>query len=195
MPNLIVTLGYGRASGLSTKANLIVTLGYGNYIELLQLLTRYSLVNIKRSLDKYIYDNLGVIENMRVDYEGVPFNTMTVNEWAVPRIVSMRRNFHRQGSDTEYGQTNNIVYGININVKKSGATTTDRHYVLRDDIVSYFRVGQDIPLRDYSASGSTLVCYMRVRDLVEDNSLKDNNELLKYKVGVKLDFTEMVPEA
>jgi len=179
MSNLIITMGYGQAAdipdGVLSQSSLIV--------------------NVKRSLDKYIYDNLDVNQNMNVDYEGLPFDNIAINEWITPRIIDMPREYHRQGSDTEYAQTNNIIYSININVKKSGATTTDRHYILRDDVVNYFRIGQDISLRDYAASGSTLICYMRVRDLMEDSSLQDDNELLGYKVKVMLNFTEMVVEA
>lgn len=178
-------------------SNLIITMGFGQAADIPDgVLSQSSLmVNVKRSLDKYIYDNLDVNQNMNVDYEGLPFDNIVVTEWIIPRIKEMPRQYHRQGSDTEYAQTNNVLYDININVKKSGATTTDRHYILRDDVINYFRIGQDISLRDYAASGSTLICYMRVRDLKEDNPQTDDPDLMKYKIGLELDFTEMVTNA
>lgn len=175
--------------------NLIVTMGFGESDILPEgVLSQGSLsINIKRSFEQYIKSNLGGA-GFNVDYEGLPFDDTAYSEWIRPRIIEMPREYHRQGSSTEYGQTNNVFFSVDINVKKSGATTTDRHYILRDDVVNYFRVGQDVPLRDYAASGSTLICSMRVRDMTDDNSLEDDPDLLKYKVGFEMDFTEMVTE-
>jgi len=188
--NLIITLGVGNA-------NLLPTLGFGYSYEIpTGLCYKNSLsVNIKKSIDSYVRDNLMVNNDFAIDFEGVPFNNVKVQEWLTPRIISMPRKYHRQGSEDKYAQTNNINLNIDTHVKVSGATTSDRHYVLRDDTINYFRIGTDIPLRDYTGSGSTLVCYMRVRKINEDRPLFDDPLLLKYRVGFELDFTEMVTEA
>ena len=61
-------------------------------------------VNIKRSLDKYIYDNIYTTEGIDVDIEGLNFEESVHNEWIAPRILDIEPRFHRQGSSTQYAE-------------------------------------------------------------------------------------------
>lgn len=169
-------------------------MGYGPISELLDgTLTESSLsTNIKRSFDQYIKVNIETGEGYNVNYEGVPFDDAAIGTWIQPRILDFSREYHRQGSGTEYATTNNIFFQINIFVKKSAVTLADIHYNMRDVVAGYFRIGQDITLRDYIASGSTAICNMRVRDVVTDTPMPETNEFLQYAVAWEIDFTEMV---
>ena len=46
--------------------------------------------NIKRIIDKYIYDNLYTEENLTIDYEGIKFGGMGSSEWIQTRIIDSR---------------------------------------------------------------------------------------------------------
>jgi len=109
--------------------------------------------NIKRSLEKYFNDNLNTIESFSINWEGLPFNNISVAEWLMPRIINFNSVYMRQGSATQYADDLNIMFSINIFVKKSNITVSDREYSIRDTISKYFKIGEIINIYDYSGDG------------------------------------------
>lgn len=149
--------------------------------------------NVKRSLEKYIWDNLYTTEGISVDFSGLPFDNISITEWVVPRFLT-NREYVSWASATEYGYDNHIVLNITVNVKKSGATITDKHYVLRDNIINYFKIGEDINLNDWVDTGD-YICNMRVREVLEDFPLPESDLLLSYRVVLGINYTEQTVKA
>lgn len=147
--------------------------------------------NVKMSLDKYIYDNLETTEGLAVDHEGVPFDNTVNDEWVQPRVLDFDTNYLRQGSSTEYGDSVDIFYNVNIFVKKSGLTISHRHYAIRDIVANYFKVGKDVDIKNYAESGTTQIAKMRVRDLVTDNPMPETNKYYQYSVAWNINFTRL----
>ena len=129
------------------------------------------MANIKASLDDYCRKTLGTSESLSIDYEGLPFDNASVLEWVMPRIVDTIPTFHRQGSNSQYGEDVNILFHTNIFVKKGGQTTAVRHYIIRDAVASHFRIKQDIPIKNFAAGGEVIQDNMRVRRIVTDAPL------------------------
>ena len=130
-------------------------------------------------------------EGIDINFEGVPFDDTAKSKWIKPTILDTLSTFHRQGSATQYAQTNNILYQINIFVKKSGVTQSDEHYRIKEIVNKYFKIGSDISVLDYANSGTTLINKMRVRSFDTDFSLPETNELLQYVLAYELNFTEL----
>jgi len=151
--------------------------------------------NIKMSLDKYVYDNLSASEGLTINYEGVPFNDTSCDSWIQPRILNISSDYHRQGSGTQYGEYTNILYQINVFTKKSGITTSHAHYTIRDQVANYFRVKQNIDIKDYINSGTTQLDVLVVRDIVNDNPLSEDNEYYQYVMAWELDYTRLTTQA
>ncbi len=152
-------------------------------------------VNIKMSLDKYIQDNFQTTEGIDIDYEGLPFDSTASTEWIQARIVDIQSDFMRQASGTEYGEDTNILLSLNVFVDKSGVTMSHKHYYLRDKIFNYFKVKQNIALRSYADSGTTLLAYMQVREVVTDRVIGETNEYYQYATAFSLDFVRKTTEA
>jgi hypothetical protein len=156
-------------------------------------LTGASQANLKMSLDKYFYDNISTTENISVDWEGLPFDDNTVDDWVQPRIIDTIADYHRQGSSTEYGETANVLFQVNIFVKKGYTNTSDRVYRIRDIVAKYFKIGEDISLKDY-INASASIGNMRVRHF-EDGLLAETGELFQHLCQVELDFTRLATKA
>ena len=124
-----------------------------------------SMTNIKRSLDKYCENYLGDIENYNIEYEGLPFDQIASKEWVRPKLIEVIPSYTRQGSSTQYSEDAGVIFQIDIFVHQSGATTSERTYEMRDHVAKYFKVGEDIELRDYVDDDSDLGT-MRVRNLI-----------------------------
>jgi hypothetical protein len=173
---------------------IAITRGFGSpfiLAEAGQLVDSTLSVNLKRSLDKWVYDNIKNTEGIPTDFEGLPFDNSGVSEWITPRITSQNRTFYRQGSATEYGQVDSVSFRVEAYAKKSGVTVSDRHYAMRDIVANYFRIGQDIPLVDYAGDGVSTICWLRVRESIEDAPLPETQEENKYGMEWKMDFTEL----
>ena len=149
------------------------------------------ITNVKMSLDKYVGDNLGTTENLKVDFEGVPFDNTANTEWIQPRILDFGSTYNRQGSNTEYAESVDIFYNINIFVKKSGVTVSHRHYALRDIVANYFKIGEDIDIKNYAEGGTTQITNMRVRELVTDSPIPETNEYYQYSLAYNINWTRM----
>jgi len=142
-----------------------------------------NITNMKRCFDSYVKTNLSGVS---IDFEGLPFDNLAVSEWIQPRIIDGYDN--RSYRDSEVKQSATILYQINVFVKKSGATTTDRVYAIRDMIDTCFKIGKDIVYT--SSSGSTLAI-ARVRELKNDFPIGDDNELSQYILAWEIDFNEV----
>ena len=171
------------ADGLPIYFSLPDTLGSHGYI-----------TNVKRSLDKYLFDNIYTTNSIYVDYQGLSFSTFTVDEWIHPRIVDIKRTYLRQGSSTQYANKIDIFYGMFIYVKKGHQTTSDRHYKLKDIIQQYFIYNQKISLYNYVDNGA-FVTYMKVREVDDNGPLQENNNLYSYLIQYRIDFTELILQA
>lgn len=152
-------------------------------------LTGASAANFKMSLDKYCKDVLESNEGLSVDWEGLPFDTTGSSHWIQPRIVDTISEFHRQASGTEYGETANVLFQINIFVKKGFTNVSDEVYRMRDVIAKYFKVGEDITLKDYINAGAS-IGKARVRDFA-DQPIAETNEMYQHVCQVELDYTRV----
>jgi len=149
--------------------------------------------NIKRSLDKYVYDNLDVDgEGLNIDYEGVPFESTGKAEWIQYRPMFVPGDFMRQGSSTEYANDSSLLANFNVFVQKSGVTVSDKHYKVRDWVANYFKIGQSIGIYDYVSGATTATSYMTVRE-VETDTVVPNDSFYQYNFTVVIGWTEMVP--
>jgi len=148
-----------------------------------------SSVNIKRSLDTYIKTNIYTTEGIYVDFEGVKFDQENKAEWIQPRILDSRATFLRQSSITQYGENVSFLFQTNIFVKKGGATTSDRHYAIRDTMMKYFKHNQSITIYDYAGSGVTNLGYMKVRGIQDDFSMREEQNFYQYVISWELYLT------
>jgi len=144
--------------------------------------------NVKRSLEKYIWNNLYTTERISIDFSGLPFDNSSATEWVVPRFLTDRK-YVSWASGIEYGYNNNIILNITVNIKKTETTITDRHYVLRDIIVNYFKIGEDIDLTDW-VDTENYICNMRVREIIEDFPLPESDTLLSYRIVLGINYIE-----
>jgi hypothetical protein len=150
------------------------------------------MANIKLSLDQYVYANLKTTEGLSVDYEGVPFDETSESlSWIQPRLLTPISTYYRQGSSTQYGEDLELLFQINIFVKKSGVTTSFKHYDIRDRIANYFKVGQDINIKAYAEGGSTQVAVMRVREMVTDFPIEEDPLLYQYSLAWIISHTRL----
>ena len=145
----------------------------------------YNLTNMKRCFDSYVKENLEIIESLNINFEGLPFDDNLVNGWITPRILDSYDN--RAYRDDEVKQSANIFYQVSIYTKKSSVTSSEEHYRVRDCVDRYFHIGKDIV---YQQSGSTLAI-ARVRELINDFSLPETNELYQYVLAYEIDYNEI----
>jgi len=151
-------------------------------------LTQASATNLKRSLEKYFYDTIYTIEGLNINWEGVPFDDTAVSEWVQPRILDISSVYARQASSSKYGEISDVLFQVNIFVKKSGVTVSDRHYVIRDTIANYFGIGQSINLKHYIGDSSQLDI-IKVRDIVNDSPMPEAQTLYQYIIAFELSYT------
>jgi hypothetical protein len=139
------------------------------------------IINLKRGLDKYVKDNLTDVEGIPTSFEGLPFDNLEVSEWIQPRIMGLF-DLAMRNSD---GQAS-FLYQVDVVVKKSGATSSDRVWQLKDKVKAYFLIGKDI---FYAVSGTTL-CRARVRELVNDLPLPES-ETHRHILAWDMDLEEV----
>lgn len=149
-------------------------------------------VNIKRSLEKYFYDNLQVSEGFDIDWEGVKFDDTNSSEWLQPRIIDSDSKYIGHASATEYGEQTDLLFQVNIFVKKVSTSLSDRHYSIRDIIAGYFTIGQTIPIADHVNSSQTTITYMKVRGIDDDRILPETQNLYQYIISFNIDYTKAV---
>jgi len=157
--------------------------------------TASSAGNIKRSIDTYIHDNLYTIEGLSIDFEGLPFDSRSVvSNWVQPRIIDFDSIFYRQGSGTQYGELVNVLFQINVFTKQSGTTAASEHYRIRDVVAGYFKIGDDIAVKNYVGDGSTNIDSLRVRD-IKDVIIPESKEFYQHSFSIEMDYTRLTTEA
>ncbi len=147
--------------------------------------------NVKASLEKYIADNLVTTEGLRVAFEGVPFESATEDEWIEERIESFgNTDFGRQVDTTRMGQTTQVMLSFNIFVNPDKTIKSNRHYELRDKVLNYFTIGTTINMYDfYNNNFSTVVQILKVRDILTDRAIQDDN-FWRYEIVIGVDWLE-----
>lgn len=151
-------------------------------------LTGSSAANLKMSLDKYCKDKFVTLENIDVDWEGVPFDNKSVVEWIQPRIIDTKALYVRQSSSSNYAENANILFQISIFAKRGYEIVTDRIYRIRDIIAKNFKMGKDINIYDY-INTSTSVSIVRVRDLSDQFLGEDINGILQHIIQITMTYT------
>jgi len=149
-----------------------------------------SIRNFKRSIEKYIQDNLYAIENIDIDFEGVPFDDTAKTEWITPRILDISNKYIGYGSSTQYAEDTNVLYQFNIQVKKSNIIVSDRAYTIRDIIAKYFKINEQIILYNHIDDDIKLNS-IKVRKIVNDFELSETNELIQYVFSLEIDYTKL----
>lgn len=150
--------------------------------------------NVKRSLDRHCRIVFAIDEGIDVDYEGLPFDNRTSDEWIAPRILTLDSMFHRQASVTTYGETINILYHVNIFVKKDSMSYADRHYALRDIVAKNFKIGEKIELYDFAEGGTDRQEWIKIRRIITDQPMPpdiggESQNLYQYAFAVEMDYT------
>lgn len=149
-----------------------------------------SLTNLKMSLEKYVYDNIYIIKGIDIDFEGLPFDQTNKLEWIQPRILSVSSPVYcRQSSGSQYGEIVNILFQINIFVKKGEQISSDRHYRLRDLVDNYFKIRNAINIKNYIDDDSSNVGLVRVNELITDTALPESQNLYQYCLAWELYMT------
>jgi len=188
LSNRIITKGLGdQAGGVQT----LIVKGFGVSVAIVVEIIGDSakVTNLKRSLEKYIYDNVQVGEGYTISYDQVPFNDKNYDYWFQPRLTGIKRDFNRQVSSTEYGNEAMAFLKVNIFVKKSGVTLSDKHYLMRDVVAEHFKIGQEIDLRDYVGDDAD-VTKVKVRDIISEGPLPESINFLQYEIVWQLNYTE-----
>jgi hypothetical protein len=144
------------------------------------------LANLKKSVEKYFYDNLVNVEGFTVDWEDGEFSSQGLNEWLQPRLLErIETHFHRQtDSAGSLGATWETLLNINIFVRQQAGTTmnTARTREIRDILFGYFEpVKTLISLKDYETGGYPEVGKIVVWEIDSDRSLGEVEPgLLQY---------------
>jgi len=148
--------------------------------------------NIKRSLYYYFKNNLETTEGLSIDWgEGLPFDNTSKTEWIQPRIIDSISDYSRQGSSTQYGNNLDVMFNINIFIKKSNIVKSGREYAIRDIVAKYFKVGEVITIYDYSGDGSSDIGSMKVRDIITDDIISETNILYMYNLTYLINATTL----
>lgn len=146
--------------------------------------------NIKASFEKYIHDNIVMIEGLNVNFEGLPFESEGKVEWIQESMMKGGYDYHRQVDNENYGKTSVIMINFNIFVNKDKVKKTNRHYEIRDIIAEYFKIGTQVDLYDFSqADFNNSLQKMKLREIVTDQVISDN-DFYQYNYTCSFDWLE-----
>lgn len=147
--------------------------------------------NVKASIENYIGDNLVTTEGLKVNFEGLKFETEGLEEWIQEDIMGEVPEFHRQvDEDGNFGQTVSIILNFNIFVNKDKTRKTNRHYEIRDIIYNYFYIGAQINLYDFSQGDfNNALQVMKIREIITDMKIPDDN-FYQYTFTVGIDWLQ-----
>ncbi|MFH1623553.1 MAG: hypothetical protein ABID54_00165 [Pseudomonadota bacterium] len=147
--------------------------------------------NVKRSVEKFLRDNLETAESLKISWEGYPFESgaTAAYEWIQPRLLGFNDpSWQPKASSNTRGNTASVLLNTNCFVNKENITASNRHYVLRDTVNKHLYSGVSIPLRDY-VGGTTRpwACLMVVAGITTDTAIPNEN-WLQYNYTVKLEW-------
>jgi len=147
--------------------------------------------NVKASIEKYIANQLVMEEELTIAWEGMQFEPEHMAEWVRERILAFAdRDYHRQVSDTEEGQTTMVMLSFNIFVNPEKADKTNRHYEIRDKIAEHFHINKTISLYDFSSDDFTdALQTMKVREIITDQPIP-NDEWMQFDYTVGISWLE-----
>ena len=151
--------------------------------------------NVKSSIEKYIKDNLVTTEGLKVNFEGLSFETEGLEEWIQEDIIGnvseFNGQFHRQVDESDrHGQTISIFLNFSIFVNRNKTKKTNRHYEIRDIIANYFYIGTEINLYDfYNGNFSNVLQIMKIRDIETDRKIPDD-DFHQYIYTVVIDWLQ-----
>ena len=121
--------------------------------------------NLEKSLVAWNQATLVTVAGLPVFYDQDPPRDRP-NEWVhVDFLLGMRREFGRQISRTQWGSQVHSLLQLSLCKKRpTGTTVTFRHSMagMKDAVMAYFQVPQDIPVRDYDAVGVPVIGIMSV---------------------------------
>jgi hypothetical protein len=148
--------------------------------------------NLKTSIDYYIQSQLG--STYSIDYDGVPHDETQVNEWIQPRIIYITADIAGRGGNNALAQETQILLQFNIFVKIGAIEYSDRIFTIRDDLINYFKIGQDIWVYDFDGNpdAGDRIDKMRVRDVVDDMEITGEgiqNDLKQYVLSFEMSYT------
>ena len=137
----------------------------------------YKIENVITSLDKYLYDNLVTTEGLTIDWEGGDsVDIGNVDEWIQPRLMEGIPQYLHWILGNRIGQNTHFLYNINIFVKRGasssagGSLNKNRLIQLRDIVATYYCIGKEIDLMDYSGA-NTLIDKMIVQNIFTDSNI------------------------
>lgn len=150
-----------------------------------------SLFNLYSSLNDYINTSLsGTTENFNLHFNGLPFNNVDKSEWIDVCVLDIQNKYAGKAGQNSYAEDCNVLVQFNIYVKKNDITSSDRAIEIRDKIVNYFPIKQDINIYNYDDSTSLYLDHFRVRDVI-DNKMSEEEDLFEYILSIELDFTKI----
>ncbi|MBW8001770.1 MAG: hypothetical protein FVQ80_07070 [Planctomycetes bacterium] len=149
------------------------------------------LQNVKASVEKYVNDKLVVTEGFTVNYEGHPFEVASAEEWIDETILGLGDFEYVRGVDSSsFGQLTNVILNFNIFVNKEKTLQSNRHYVIRDIIFDYFKIGTTVNMYDFSEGNFvTVIQTLKVREVVTDSPLVEDN-YFRYTLTFGLEWLQ-----
>ena len=135
------------------------------------------LQNVKASVEKYINDTLVITHGLTVNYEGIPFEVASREEWVEETILGLGDFEYVRGVDSShFGQLTTVLLNFNIFVNKEKTLRSNRHYEIRDVVFDYFKVGTTVDMYDFSNSNFvTVIQKLKVREVITDTPIPENN--------------------
>lgn len=161
------------------------------------LATTAILENVKASIESYVKDNLEGADGLTVGWQDMEFRTEDVDEWIEPSMVGSTRTFHRQVSSTQRGHTIDMLYQIDIFVKRFSALANEvinlnRLIEVRDIVLGRFVEHTKISLKDFTQGGNPEVGKLIVREVTTDQrNPSGDTDLLRWTIAVRVQYLEV----
>jgi hypothetical protein len=128
--------------------------------------------NIIASLEKYVQDNLVTTDSVAVGFPGVPFEPRSKDSWAeLTYLKQAHKSVFRRVDATNRGGDASLLIQFLCFARRRTSTGATVHRAacarIRDKILGRFQLGREIDVKDYAASGTTVVdnlCVVRVEN-------------------------------
>lgn len=131
--------------------------------------------NVKYSIERYLNGTCG--SSYTFHWEGTPAEN-TEDEFIQEQLLNFSGGmYHRQveeGSTNIQGETVPVMLSLNIFVKKTKTTKTNRHFEIRDDVLHHIHEGKTFNMFDYvGGNTSSAIAVLKFRDVVTDIPVPD----------------------